>query len=98
MNKPLNKYNYYPWQVKDYNDWAEQADKQGDCMLRIEYAQKLEDIYSSENYTDKQHDDNISFLEKVQMDLELVWSFIVRKKSGMCSLVQDYKDYFKLKQ
>ncbi len=97
MNKPLNKYNYYPWQVKDYNDWAEQADKQGDCMLRMEYAQKLEEIYSSEIYTDNQHDDNISFLEEMQRDLELVWSYRVREVSGMNSLVQDYKQYFALK-
>lgn len=40
MNKPISKYEYYGWIVKDYDDWARQANDQGGCMLKMEYAIK----------------------------------------------------------
>lgn len=58
---------------------------------------KIEKIYDNEDYTDDRHKENIAFLENLQYELQLVWSFSVREKSGMGNLVQDYKDYFDLK-
>lgn len=97
MNKPISQYEYYGWIVKDYDDWARQANDQGDCMLKMEYAIQIEKIYDNEGYTEDQHKENIAFLENLQYELQLVWSFSVREKSGMGNLVQDYKDYFDLK-
>lgn len=97
MKKPINKYCYYSWVVKDYDNWAEQAYHDGDCMLESTYAERLEQIYNQKEYNEQQHKENIAFLDKVQMELNHVWSYSVRGKSNMTNLVEDYKEYFGIK-
>ncbi len=97
MNKPISKYDYYAWTVRDYDDWAEQVNNHGDCMLKREYAERLEKIYENKEYTDEQHKENISFLNDLQCELNFVWNYSICEKSGMGTLVQDYKDYFCIK-
>lgn len=70
---PLNKYNYYSWITKGYDDWARQAYEAGDCMLDSKYAEKLESIYASpKSYAQEEHKNNLEFLENLQKQLYFI--------------------------
>ncbi|MCY9667208.1 hypothetical protein M5X11_20100 [Paenibacillus alginolyticus] len=91
---PLMRYDYYPWRVKNYDDWARQAADLGGGMIEFERATHLEQLYSDEKiYTAKDHEKNIQWLRDLEYELEHVWTFRQRSVARMESLVDDYKQY-----
>lgn len=107
LKRPLLTYKYYAWNITHFNieEWAkiaikQQEDTPNSCFpLYPSYVDKLEkEIYPSEEkeFTEQEHQENLDFLEKLQLDLEYVWSYKQRLESGMSNLVKDYKNYYNL--
>ena len=98
MTAPCKKYRYRKEYRFDSSEWCKYcAEEPDEPLMRQQDAVRLEHLYDEGvSYTAEQHQENIRFLERLLVTITYAWSWKVRQKANMASLVEDYKQYFGL--